>query len=129
MSIEETSTTCSPEYKKSNSELLEQISQLKAENALLQSLVKMTSHESVPSEEQRQRLQQVYPHIVEMLTNDGFKEAYRLVLESIRGQMFQTSPDDTAQRECLYHQERGLVSVLSKLGSMARTVQLVKPDH
>jgi hypothetical protein len=113
---------------KTISELQDEIQALKAENQLLQSVSQMLNPDSERSGEPGQRLTQVYPHIVSMLTNDGFKEAYRLIVDDIQRQVFNTQPNNPEARELLYFQAQGMSSLLTKLAYMAKTVQQSKPD-
>lgn len=121
---EQTSTSES----KTVSELQDEIQALKEEIQLLQPISLMLYPENEPKGVPEQRWKQVYPSIVEMLKNEGFQEAYKLIVEDIQKQTFNTQPGDTEKREQLYFQAQAVQALLIKMAYMAKTVQNIKPE-
>lgn len=127
MSTSSTGQTSTSESKTS-SEMLSEIQALKAENKMLQSIKSMTSQGREQNAVPEQRLMQAYPHIIEMLSNPGFDEAYRLVVDDIQRQVFNTEPNEPDKREILYFQAQAMQSLLLKLGYMVTLAQNNEPS-
>jgi len=127
MSIKETGKPSTSESK-SDREMLEQIAELKAENQLLSSIKEMMGSPTPSgSVEREHKLRQVSQNIHDMLTNEGFKEAYRIIVDDLQATLFNTQPGETEERERLYYQAQAMNALLVKLGYMVRSVQIVKP--